>query len=227
MYKKQDFVSDLNSLQSRYERQMPGWYKKRAKPWAKEVEHAWALYCNARDNNLSMLVLGGIELRDDEDLLANMGTTAAAPMQNKSGNTTFNDRDSGSNRTGSVLKEKAWWPLQNDAWVLGGVQGLSQFHLAAGSVGGVVDDMLWEASARRPRVLGRELIGLFNFGYIRVRSPHEAKLGIVFAPHNAEAAKASTFKAYLAGITQVYAAANIRNMMDVNVPHASFTMPGR
>ncbi len=225
MYVKSTFVSELNSLENSYKAQMPGWYKKMQAPWPQEVEHAWKLYCNARDNSLSMLVLGGMEIRDDKDLLANMGTTAAAPAQNQKGSVTFNNRPSGSNTKGSVLKERYWWPLQNDAWVLGGIQGLSQFHLAAASIAGVLDDMLWEADARRPRVLGRELIGLFNFGYIRVSNPNEGKLGIVYAPHNKEAAQGSTFTRYLASLKDVYAASNIRNMMSVHVPYASFSMP--
>lgn len=77
----------------------------------------------------------------------------------------------------------------------------------------------------RPRVLGREIIGMFNFGSVRVAHAHEAKLGIVFGPHSAEGAKSATFTNYLKVLGNVSSAANIRNIFDPHVAHNNFRMP--
>jgi hypothetical protein len=71
----------------------------------------------------------------------------------------------------------------------------------------------------------RRIIGLFHFGYVRASHEHEAKLGIVFGPHNDTSAKAATFTSCLTSIGWVFSAANIRNMMDPSVAYANFRMP--
>lgn len=73
---------------------------------------------------------------------------------------------------GSVLNDGFWWPLINDAWVLGAVHGLRVFHLALAEVDPA---LLWDASNNRPRVLGRELIGLVTAGYSLIGLPSWAK----------------------------------------------------
>lgn len=225
MYDRElDFVGDLNAQRNAYFNQKPRWY--RINNWGQEVGGAWRLYSNARANALGMLLLGGADLRDDDDLLANMGTTAAVPAQNGRGATTFARRASASNTTGSVLKERYWWPMKNDAWVIGGLHGLAEFHLAAPSIDAISDEELWDAHAGRPRVLGRELIGLFNFGYIRISHAHEASLGLVFAPDNTAHAQGADFATYLDRLRWVTCASNIRSMLAANRPYMSYAKPG-
>ena len=223
MYDLSSFTSELNSLQLLYQHQKPRWYRARV-PWSKEVNNAWRLYSNAKANNLGMLVLGGEDIRTDADLTNNMGTTAANPVDNRSGTTVSASAPSGSNTTGSVLKERFWWPMLNDAWVLGGLHGLAQFHLASPSIASVSDDSLWDAGAKRPRVLGREIIGLFNFGYVRVSHDHEAKLGIVFSADNKLSAQGATFRNYLTAINLVTSVSNIKSMLTPNVKYTSYRL---
>jgi len=212
--KKSDFEAEIKSLEGVYRSQMPKWYHP-AQTWGGEIDHAWLLYSNARSNDLGMLILGGEELRSDKDLLANFGTTAAAPAQNESQDTTFKPgvRPSAKNKTGSVLKEKYWWPMMNDAWVLGGIHGLSEFHLATASPDSVTNAELWEGKLRRARVLGREMIGLSAFGYKRAKNNFEALTGVVYVAASEDKAKAATFTQYLRAIANVFSASVIRASM--------------
>jgi hypothetical protein len=222
MYVEQSLKTELNQLYADYrQHHMPRWYRRMQKHQAQEIDGAWQMYSNARSTELSMLVLGGDAIRDDADLLRNMGTTAARPVENRWGNTTVEGVPSGSNQRGSVLKEARWWPLPNDAWVIGGLHGLAQFHLGVAPS----DDLLWDATANRPRVLGRELIGLFAFGYIRIDHPHEATLGIVFGPHNKTSAQAATFGDYLEAVRRVNSVANIQAMLGAKLDFSQFRMP--
>lgn len=223
LYTEQSLKTELGGLYSEYRKQMPRWYKDQYGE-KEEIDRAWKLYSNASRSQLSMLVLGDISIRGDKDLLKNMGTTAAYPMTNPSAQTTGqNPRTSASNRTGSVLNEQDWWPLPNDAWLLGGVNSLAQFHLASGT--NPSDDLMWDASAGRPRVLGRELIGLFAFGYIRIKHGHEAKLGIVFGPNNKKAATEATFTQYLFAVTEYVGVAQIKAKLVNSKDYSKFAMP--
>lgn len=224
MYTEQALKTELGLLYGDYKKQMPRFYKDK---WGEkeEIDRAWKLYSNAADTQLSMLLLGDVKIRSDKALLKNMGTTAAYPMTNPAGTTTGrNPRTSASNSTGSVLNEQDWWPLPNDAWVLGGINSLAQFHLASGI--NPADDLLWDASAARPRVLGRELIGLFAFGYTRIKHEHEATLGIVFGPANKEAATRATFTQYLLAVKQYVGVGTIKAKLINSKDYSRFSMPG-
>ncbi|WP_257455491.1 hypothetical protein [Archangium lipolyticum] len=96
-----------------------------------------------------MMVLGKADIRTDNDALYNFGTTAGKPMYRPQ------DLSGASNTTGSVLNQKGWWPMQNDAWLLGGAHGGRQFHLAKNDL---TDADLWDAKSNRPTVLGREIL---------------------------------------------------------------------
>lgn len=188
MYTKSSMTSALDSLYGDYLRQKPRWYRIGTK--TQEIDNAWAVYSNAGSTQTRMLILGDISIRSNEDMLQNFGTTANYPMRNQ--NTL-----AASNQKGSVLNEKYWWTMINDAWVLGGANSLTPFHMSYAST--PPDGDLWDDSARppRPRVLGREIWGLYNFGYRRIRHSHEATLGIVFAPVDESKAKNARFVDYL------------------------------
>lgn len=225
MYVEQDLKTELRRLYSTYKQHMPRWYKRRQYSENEEIDRAWRLYSNAGATQLSMLVLGEADIREDTDLLKNMGTTAAYPMTNPERSVTVgrNPKTAASNKKGSVLNEEAWWPLPNDAWTLGGVNSLAQFHLASGAVPS--DDLLWDARASRPRVLGRELIGLFAFGYIRVQHDHEATLGIVFGPAKKNVATNATFTQYLEAIRRCTNVGMITAKLAESKDYSLFAMP--
>jgi hypothetical protein len=217
MYTETTLKSALTTLASEYVKQMPHWYN--AGSETEEFDNAWQVYSNAANTQLTLLVLGDISIRSDEDLLQNVGTTANFPMRSKKSL-------AASNQKGSVLNEKYWWPMINDAWVLGGVHSLTPFHMAYNSR--PPDDDLWDLRGKRPRVLGRELLGLFTFGYRRIRHSHEAKLGIVFAPVNKTKATQATFAEYLdavktatpAGIKDIFVLTACINWADYTLPTA-------
>jgi hypothetical protein len=186
MYDESTLKDALKNLYGDYLKQMPRWYRQGTK--TEEIDNAWKVYSNASSTQTRLLILGDISIRSNEDLLQNFGTTANYPMRAQ--NTL-----AASNQKGSVLNEKYWWPLINDAWVLGGANSRTPFYMSYGTQ--PPDDDLWDSSAGRPRVLGRELWGLFNFGYRRIRHDHEATLGLVFAPVDESKAKNARFVDYL------------------------------
>jgi len=143
-------------------------------------------------------------------------------------------------RNGSVLNDGFWWPLINDAWLIGGVHSLKRFHLALADVN---SDLLWN-SARRPkgprlRMLGRELIGLYEAGYRLVGLPAwtlkrkqtaqdgtettvetavaskdvRAAMGYVFAPTDKAKALALSFTSYRTAVTTFTGLKAIRDAM--------------
>jgi hypothetical protein len=174
-----------------------------------ECLRAWNLFENAKANDLAMLILGQAGLRTDMDLLRNMGTTATSSMVKESDLTSSTTEGpvSSSSHAGSVLTESNWWPLANDAWVLGGVQGLHSFHLAMGAM--PAEEALWDPGRNRMRMLGRELAGLRAFGYRRVSNQFESTLGVVFAPGDTNRALAANFAQYYAALAETRSAAAI------------------
>src|SRR5882724_11418708 len=154
------------------------------------------MYQNARQSTLDELLLGDVKLRSEIEVLKNFGTTSGSEstmeretlFDSKNKKVTSDDvqatvksaRGSAYQlpegvthiRRGSVLDDGWWWPFKNDAWVIGGVHGLKRFHLAMAKAS---DDLLWDASSKRPRVLGRELLGLAAFGYSLIGVPGWSK----------------------------------------------------
>jgi hypothetical protein len=201
---KEQFEEAIGGLYGTYwDKHRPVWYEDK---WGKaeEIDRAWKLYNNALNTKLSMLLLGDQTIRNPDDdngagLLRNFGTTAAYPVRDFQGRAS--PGQAASSRKGSILNEEDWWTLPNDAWVLGGVHSLTPFYLASPTL--PADGLLWDKFKKRPRVLGRELIGLITFGYARVI--HQAgdggsPLQITFEPTNAPKATGATFAEYLEAI---------------------------
>lgn len=190
MYSETTFKEELKRIWTTVTGFKPHWYKLGSQDI--EINDAWAMYCNARDSTLSELLLGDVKLRSHLEVLRNFGTTSGTEStmergtlrddKNKQvfpGQVTESVRTSlGSNyrkdqgivhiRRGSVLDDGWWWPFKNDAWVIGGIHGLKRFHLTMASA---PDDLLWDTGDARPRVLGRELLGLGTFGYALIGVP--------------------------------------------------------
>ena len=195
MYDENAFTAELKLIWSTVTSFKPGWYKMGSQDV--EIKDAWQMYKNARDCNLPELLLGDLKLRSQIEVLKNFGTTSGteSTMERK---TLVDDKGatvypsivnadvmtrvgkaykSGDGiahiRRGSVLNDGWWWPFKNDAWVIGGIHGLKRFHLTMAKA---PDDLLWDTKDKRPRVLGRELLGLGAFGYKLIGVPSWAKL---------------------------------------------------
>lgn len=193
MYTETTFKAELELIWSTVTSFKPHWYKMGSKEV--EINDAWAMYLNARNSNLSELLLGDLKLRSQIEVLKNFGTTSGTETTMERG-TLFNGKKKvntgqvitsvkkrrgkgyrGSDgiahiRCGSVLNDGWWWPFKNDAWVMGGIHGLKRFHLTMASA---PDDLVWDQPNGRPRVLGRELLGLAAFGYSLIGVPSWAK----------------------------------------------------
>ena len=181
-----------------------------------------------------MLLLGSAKIREDSLLLSNFGVTSAGGITDPEEVALVKALET--ERTGlkaapglrdapdvlgpgSILNDKNWTPLLNDCYILGGVHGEHEFHLAEDSadayfesLGGQLPpqdkwrsyfsthpDIIWDTTRQVPRILARELIGLKTFGY-RAQFFLEQ---LSFRPTPSDGA---TFKTYLdalvaAGIT--------------------------
>jgi hypothetical protein len=71
----------------------------------------------------------------------------------------------GGDSHGSILDAKNWSLLANDAWLLGGIHALTEFHFASP----LRWQNLWDEAADRMTVTAREVIGIVTFGYAVVR----------------------------------------------------------
>ncbi len=246
-----EFEGEIDKMWSEVISEKPHWYSwdlKLAENKEFELKDGWAIYCNTRGSSLSELLLGDVKMRGDIGLLRNFGATSGSRSTIEHGSAwTGKPRKShrilvdevlesvatlpakmrdyeGHLRRGSVLNDAYWWPFKNDAWVVGGVHGLKLFHLALGSV---EDDLLWDDAAGRPRVLGRELIGIYAFGYKRISHTRTVKgldgkekvedtselVGMAFAPQDKKQAQGATFIQYHAALKNFKDLKSIRDQI--------------
>ena len=112
------------------------------------ITDAWRLYLRANENALGMLLLGDAKIRSG-NLLMNFGLASGnglsdarekqqidevfALRQRLSFNT--GQRAVEALGPGSILNDKSWTPLLNDAFILGGVHGGHEFHWAEEGLG--------------------------------------------------------------------------------------------
>lgn len=119
---------------------------------ANNILDAWRLYkCTSR-NALGMLLLGEEGMRKKVDLLLNFGLTSAHGVEIDEANflnPLIQQRINLGGPTapqfvgpGSILSDRKWNPLLNDAWLLGGVNGLQDFHLVTEGVGPIPVDVV-------------------------------------------------------------------------------------
>lgn len=211
MYTFLGFRTEAKKNYKRIMKDKPRWY--RPLPYFDdEVRYAWGIYENARKTSLSMLILGKSGIRAKTELLLNFGVTSKTPSKLFKGEL----------HTGSILSEKFWWPFFNDAWVLGGIHSLTPFYL---SMNELQTDELWDKNENRPTVLGREIIGLIEFGYRRVKYGHEKALGIVMAPGDKSKALAASLTEYHKAIDRFADAQSIIKSLD-SVQYGKYVLPG-
>jgi hypothetical protein len=226
-------MQELNTCGNQYEADN-AWSKN---DWGERQQYAlnaWRLYQQAYSNALGMLLLGGAKIRKDSVLVSNFGMTSAggvtdpeeAALVKALETERINQRAASGLRDapdvlgpGSILNDQNWTPLLNDSYILGGVHGEHDFHLAEDSANAYFEslggqlapqdkwrsyfrthpDTLWDTTRRVPRILARELIGLKTFGY----RPRFFLQQLSFSATQSDGA---TFKSYLdslvaAGIT--------------------------
>ncbi|MBS3955361.1 MAG: hypothetical protein KGZ88_20630 [Methylomicrobium sp.] len=68
---------------------------------------------------------------------------------------------------GSILDTRNWSLLANDAWLLGSIQAMTEFHFASP----LSWSNLWDDTMKRITVTAREAIGITTQGY-EIRRPH-------------------------------------------------------
>src|SRR4029077_230649 len=71
-----------------------------------------------------------------------------------------------SDQVGSILDTKTWSLLANDAWLIGSINAVTEFHFASP----LTCSNLWDDNKNRLTVTGREVIGIVSHGY-EVRRP--------------------------------------------------------
>ena len=242
----------------------PSWYKVDTADI--EIKDAWALYKNTRDSLLREQLLGETKMRSDVELMQNFGTasgtktTAERGTLYNTGNTAIKSSEitakvsSSSDkedmlRRGSVLNDGWWWTFKNDAWLVGCAHGLKVMQLSSAGLAQLsdLDELMWDTKAARPRVLGRELIGLNAAGYKRVvhfsykqvevntatdaKGPKKmvkrafekegtiAMLGLTFAPVDRNTAMGLTFKGYYDRIAAFKKLTELRELVSSTSSH--------
>lgn len=127
------------------------------------AERCWRMYVCSRDNALQTLLLGEVSMRSKLALVQNFGLTSAfgheddepwlspwlgtalkdpvgaqAKLTNVNPLTLDEKKNAhlkGLQGSGSILSERLWTPLMNDAWLLGGVHTQQNFHLVTEGLG--------------------------------------------------------------------------------------------
>jgi hypothetical protein len=193
------FMQELDACGNQYEADN-AWFKN---DWGERRQYAlnaWRLYQHASTNALGMLLLGSAKIRKDSLLVSNFGMTSAGGITDPEEVALVKALDAA--RTdlraapglrdapdvlgpGSILNDKNWTPLLNDCYILGGVHGEHEFHLAEDSANAYFESLggqltatekwqsyfrtypnaVWDTTRQVPRILARELIGLKTFGY--------------------------------------------------------------
>ena len=161
--------------------------------------NAWHIYRLALKNPVGMLILGSAKIRKDEALLSNFGVASGGGITDPEELKLVKafeaqraaSREAGVEDvpkvvgSGSILNDKDWTPLLNDCFILGGVHGGHEFHLAEDNVDPHFTKLArstltiaekWKDYFRAnpgtfwdiievPRILAREMVGLKVFGY--------------------------------------------------------------
>ncbi|MDO8843717.1 MAG: hypothetical protein Q7U98_03110 [Methylicorpusculum sp.] len=92
---------------------------------------------------------------------------------------------------GSILDTRNWSLLANDAWLLGSLQALTEFHFASP----LSWSNLWDDTMKRITVTAREVIGISTHGYeIRRPNPKLEAVAICIDKNKALAASLISYK---------------------------------
>jgi hypothetical protein len=92
---------------------------------------------------------------------------------------------------GSILDTQNWSLLANDAWLLGSLHALTEFHFASP----LIWSNLWDDTKERITVTGREVIGISTQGYeIQRPNPKLEAVAICTDKNKAMAASLISYK---------------------------------
>ncbi|TQV77188.1 hypothetical protein FLL45_04370 [Aliikangiella marina] len=153
MLSQEQFINQLFELRAQY-RTDNAWVGSWDESWnddevlAKFIRCAFNLYEATARNNLKLTLLGGTEIRLDDQYIRNFGVTGVNGIQDES--TRIHIRNARErwlknylytgnkppkpyapvNGTGSILSEKSWTPILNDALIIGAITGGQDFALA-------------------------------------------------------------------------------------------------
>ena len=120
----------------------------------------YQLYLNSFHGKLPFMIIGDDSLAKTKEERYNFGVLAIDkplfPLDVAGPPTEMN--------TGAVLSDKDWCVTLNDCYILGAVHARKSFHLCEVS-GRLRKGSFWDVKAKRPRVLGRELMMLKKAGY--------------------------------------------------------------
>lgn len=196
------------------------------------ADYGWTLYQRTYQNQLDLLLLGSRDTRKDDDLLRNFGTTSVTAIDEsrgvflgesiryvkrrmeESGIGDMQGYDGMSATHGSILGEKRWVPVLNDIWLVAGCHRLSSFY-----VGALKDGTMWSKSQDRPRILGREILGLLACGYAMLDTPQSELTGTVFVPRDKDLAQG-------ASLTRIgQAAASVTSLAALKMQIQASTIP--
>jgi hypothetical protein len=189
-----------------------------------------------------MLILGGAKIRKDPALVGNFGVSSQAGPTDPEEKALVSELERlrktqrlapgladapDVTGTGSILSDRTWTPLLNDAFILGGAHAGHEFHFAEDTVETYFNsrkpdratpkekwmgffkahpEMLWDWKLDNPRVLARELIGLKAFGYTAEFLPQQLSFRPTSSGH-------PTFRNYLNAL----ASANCRTGYSVGL----------
>ena len=97
-------------------------------------------------------------------------------------------------KIGSILNSTNWSLLANDAWLLGSIHAITEFHFASP----ISLSNLWDENMKRITVTGREIIGITEHGYeIRRPNPKLESVAVCIDRNKAMAASLITYKDYV------------------------------
>lgn len=202
-----------------------------------EVKRGMEAYQNAYEAFLPFMILGGEGIREEDNLLKNVGTLATDPQVNLKKIADFLQRtlrlEKGDKQLktavkvhttqGAILNDSNWWPFRNDMFMLGAIHSEKEFHLATENGKEPSDDILWDKKNKRPRVVGRELIMLALAGYQKEagelippagQSPSKKLKGWIFVLPKQNRARELTLSVCRKKFTEIHSAADIRNLIN-------------
>lgn len=159
----------------------------------KKIEVAHAIYLLAQNGtalNITIVGRGPLEGRDsDEDY----------PSIDRYMRDNFETLHERSQDVGSILDTANWSLLANDAWLLGSLHALTEFHFASP----LRWRNLWDEKGQRMTVTAREVIGITSSGYSIMRpNPKLEPVAVCNDQRAALTASLSTYKAHLSRYQQ-------------------------
>jgi hypothetical protein len=150
-YTKESFTKELFDLRHEYRKDnawVQGWRK-----WDDDgimqtfVDGAFNLYSATATNRLNLTLLGDTEIRSIASLITNFGLVSGNGVQEKEDERMVKNLEQRRKQVamgtkeglgqrvkvlgpGSILSDKMWTPILNDALMIGAMEGRQEFHLA-------------------------------------------------------------------------------------------------